>query len=95
MPTFGFKPNPKAQVGLKFAELFGKDYKPEVRGARLTKAECTARGIRCGFRDGLFHAELSVDGVVLAEASHPDWRKAYKLLTLEVEKLYADGAALA
>ena len=95
MVGFGFKPNPKAQVGLKFTELFGKDYKPEVRGTRLTKAECTERGIRCGSRDGLFHAELVVEGEVLAEASHPDWRKAYKALVLEVEKLFAEGVALA
>lgn len=95
MVGFGFKPNPKAQVGLKFAELFGKDYKPEVRGSRLTQAECRERGIRCGHRDGLFHAELLVEDEVIASASHPDWRKAYKALVLEVEKLFADGVALA
>lgn len=95
MVGFGFKPNPKAQVGLKFAELFGKEYKPEVRGGRITQAAARERGLRCGTRDGLYLAELLVEGEVIAAASHPDWRKAYKALVLEVEKLFADGVALA
>lgn len=90
-----FKPNPKAQVTLKFRELFGRDHKPEVRGSRMTPAECKLHGVHCGTRDGIYYTELFVDGEQVARASHRDWRKAYKLLALEVEKLYADGTAFA
>ena len=90
-----FKPNPKAQVELKFRELFGKTGKLQIVGSRLSPAECKAGGFRCTTRDGLYVVELFVDGQQLAQASHRDWRSAYKLLKLEVEKLFADGAALA
>lgn len=95
MVGFGFKPNPKAQVSLKFAELFGKEFRPEVRGGRITQAKARELGYYCGTRDGLFLAELLLEGEVIAAATHPDWRKAYKLLKLEVEKLYAEGTTLA
>lgn len=86
-----FKPNPKAQVELKFRELFGRDHKPTVTGSRLSTAEARRRGMRCTTRDGLYVTELFVDGTLLATAAHADWRKSYKTLKLEVEKLFADG----
>ncbi|HAN16501.1 MAG TPA: hypothetical protein DCP73_13270 [Chloroflexi bacterium] len=86
-----FKPNPKAQVELKFRELFGRDHKPVVTGSRLTLEEARRRGVRCLTRDGIYFTELFVNGTQLATAAHADWRKAYKLLKLEVEKLFADG----
>lgn len=85
-----FKPNPKAQVTLKFNELFGKEYKPVVRGERLTDAVCKTRG----YPRDTYVTELLVEGAVVATARSLDWRKAYKLLKIEVEKLYADGLSL-
>lgn len=89
-----FKPDPKKQVVLKFAELFGTDYKPTVTGRRLTPAECKEQSYRCTTRDGLYLTELAVGGETLAIAVDRDWRKSYKALKLEVEKLFADGVSL-
>ena len=91
---FGFKPNPKAAVELKFRELFGPDHKPVVTGVRLTPAQCKDRGLRCTTRDGLYLTELAVAGESLCTAADRDWRRAYKALAREVEKLFADGVAL-
>jgi hypothetical protein len=85
-----FKPNPKAQVTLKFVELFGKEYKPTVKGARLTAVECKSHG----YPRDTYLTEIVVDGQTIATGRSIDWRKAYKLLKLEVEKLYADGLSL-
>ena len=85
-----FKPAPKAQVSVKFRELFGADVAHEVRGLRLDPRVAK----RMGFPSDTFYAELLVEGEVLASARSRDWRKAYKLLKLEVEKLYADGGLL-
>lgn len=90
-----FKPNPKAQVELKFRELFGREYKPVVRGTRLTPDDCRRRGLRCTTRDGLYFVELVVDSEVVATSTDRDWRRAYKSLKLEVEKLFADGTSFA
>lgn len=80
-----FKPDPKKQVSLKFLELFGTDHGPvEVRGTRIK-----------GRFGGEYLTEISVGDAVVARARHRDWRRSYKLLALEVEKLYADGVALA
>jgi len=85
-----FKPNPKAQVTLKFQELFGKATKHTVTGVRLSPLQCKAQG----FPIDTYFTELRVGDTVLATARARDWRKAYKLLKLEVEKLYADGAPI-
>ena len=77
-----FKPNPKKQVELKFVELFGRDYKVKVEGAR-------AAG-----RTGRYSTHLIVNGETVASAMHADWRMAYKLLKLEVEKLFSEGVQL-
>lgn len=92
--SFGFKPNPKAAVELKFRELFGRDLKTQVTGVRLTPVQCRQQGIPCGSRDGMYHAELYAEGELLAATNHRDWRRAYKALKAEVEKLYADGTSL-
>ncbi|NBW12924.1 MAG: hypothetical protein EBR82_33355 [Caulobacteraceae bacterium] len=77
--SFGFKPNPKAQVELKFRELFGREFKCSVTGARDGRTYRTA---------------VAVEGEVIATASHSDWRKSYKMLALEIEKLFSEGVAL-
>jgi len=74
-------PNPKTQVTNKFNELFGEDISFEVVGRR------SLTGRR-------YHTLVLVDGAVVATAEHSDWRKSYKLLKIEVEKLYADGLSL-
>ena len=79
-----FKPTAKAQVENKFRELFGKEIPFKVSGQRV-------------FVNGKpthYLSELIVEGNIAAEAKHSDWRKSYKLLQLEVEKLYADGLSL-
>lgn len=91
---YDFKPNPKAQVEIKFRELFGGEHRVEVRGKRVTAEEAKRSGVKCLSRDGTYASELIVDGESIAQASHSDWRKSYKLLKAEVEKLYADGTAL-
>lgn len=82
-----FKPNPKAQVELKFIELFGnkRDYK--LTGWRPTPSECSLHGLP----NGVYVVELFSDGKNIARASHRDWRAAYRLLQREVEKLYSEG----
>lgn len=89
-----FKPNPKKQVELKFTELFGRTHAVSVRGTRLSPDECRRLGLRCTSRDGLYLAELLVDGELSASATNRDWRLAYKGLKFEVEKMYADGASV-
>lgn len=79
-----FKPTAKAQVENKFKELFGKDIQFQVTGQRLFT----------NGRPSYFLSELVVDGNTVAAARNHDWRQSYKLLKLEVEKLYADGLAL-
>lgn len=75
-----FKPDPKKQVVLKFAELFGREAKPLVTGYRKA--------------DGSYLTEVTVDDVIVATASHRDWRKAYALLKVEVENLFIEGTSL-
>lgn len=81
-----FKPNPKAQVQLKFAELFGSEHSVEVRGSRIGRD-----GRPCSDQ---YLTQVVVDGNLVAYASHKNWRESYKMLLIEVEKLYADGLAL-
>ena len=74
-------PNPKTQVANKFNELFGEEISFEVIGRR------SANGRR-------YLTLVLVDGAAVATAEHADWRKSYKMLKIEVEKLYADGLSL-
>lgn len=74
-------PNPKMQVANKFNELFGEDIPFEVVGRR------SANGRR-------YLTLVLVEGATVAAAEHSDWRKSYKMLKIEVEKLYADGLSL-
>jgi hypothetical protein len=81
-----FKPNPKAQVELKFRELFGQGSKVKVLGERMRSQSGLAAH---------YVSTLTVDGRTVATASHADWRKSYGLLKLEVERLHADGVVIA
>jgi hypothetical protein len=72
--SFSFKPNPKQQVINKASRLFGKTSKIEVTGSRTTPQS--------------YHVECNVNGQFLASANHKNWRKAYNLLVIEVERAY-------
>lgn len=93
--TTMFKPNPKKQVELTFQRLFGRTHKIEILGERMTPEECARNGYRCTSKEGLYVTELVVDGHTQATAIDRDWRRAYKALCIEVEKLYADGTIFA
>ena len=68
-----FKANPRQLVIDKAISLFGKDAKVRVIGKR---GERGVYNIDCYMNDLQTHAQ------------HRDWRKAYKLLAIEVEKLF-------
>lgn len=74
-------PDPKTQVANKFNELFGDEIPFEIVGRRSTSGR-------------RYLTYVLVDGAVVATAEHADWRKSYKMLKIEVEKLYADGLSL-
>lgn len=73
-----FKPDVKKQVFLKFRELFGTKYEPVIEGTRTSPSK-------------LYYVTLRIGPTLVADALHRDWRKAYKLLKGEVEKLYVEG----
>lgn len=89
-----FKPNPKKQVELKFTELFGRNLKPRVEGRRLSPEEATRMGLKCLSRDGLYLSELYLNDEVVAFAAEREWRRSYKMLKLEVEKLFTESTSL-
>ncbi len=84
MPIYGFKPNPKQLVINKARNLFGRDAKVEVTGTRPSPLDAKQLGIP----DGVYYVECFVNGEHIASAHTRNWRKAYNLLTVEVEKVY-------
>jgi len=85
-----FKPNVKKQVEIKFNSLFGKEKKPIVNGHRMDPKDAKNRN----WPGDTYYVELAVDDTVLCTARSRDWRKAYKILSLEVEKMYVEGRSL-
>jgi hypothetical protein len=75
-----FKSAPKAQVEAKFVELFGRTKVAEVNGSRVMLPN--------GYHD-TFVSTVTVDGLVIASAQNPNWRRSYMQLKLEVVKLYS------
>jgi hypothetical protein len=73
------KVSPKQAVANKVREFFGDGRTVEVHGWRPK-----------GPFGGHFYTEARFGDQTIARAHHRDWRAAYKLLILEVEKLYAD-----
>jgi hypothetical protein len=84
MTFYGFKPNPKQQVVDKAGRLFGREANVDVTGARQSPLDCK----RMSLPTGSYYVECTVDGKLIATAHSKDWRKAYKLLVIEVEKAY-------
>ena len=78
--------NPKTRAENKFLELFGDKISFVVTGHR----EHLGRPIP----KGGYKTQLIVDDSVVAEALDRDWRRSYKKLSFEIEKLYIEGIAL-
>lgn len=87
MPIYGFKPNPKQLVINKAKRLFGNDAKVEVTGTRPSPLDCKRYGIPAG----VYYVECFVNGDHIASAHTKNWRKAYNLLVVEVEKVYENA----
>lgn len=79
-----FKTNPKQLVVNKCHQLYGKQVKVLVQGRRPTHSECHESHVPTG----TYAVGVSVNGMPIAAAHHHNWRRAYKLLTIEVEKTY-------
>lgn len=81
---YSFKVNPKQRVVDKAKALFGRAARVNVTGKRLSPLECKGLGIP----SGSYLVTCQVNGVEIAEANLRDWRKAYGLLVIEVEKAF-------
>lgn len=81
---YSFKPNPKQLVVNKAKNLFGRDAKVNVTGSRPTVEDCT----RLGVSSGTYFVECFVNGTSVARADAKNWRKAYGLLVVAVERAY-------
>lgn len=86
MSFYAFKPNPKQLAFNKAKHLFGNDAKVDVTGTRPGPLDCK----RYGIPTGVYYVECVVNGELIASAHTKNWRKAYGLLTIEVEKAYED-----
>ncbi len=86
---YGFKPNPKQLVVNKASTLFGEcgKLKVTITGTRPTSLDCVKYGIPVGS----YHVECFVGGKFIASAHTKNWRKAYNLLVVEVEKAYENS----
>jgi hypothetical protein len=84
---YAFKPNPKQLVTNKAHSLWGRSAKVEVNGTRPNPAECT----RLGIPVGCYYVECHVNGSIHGRASSKDWRKAYNLLVIELEKFFENS----
>ena len=82
--SFGFKPNAKQLVTNKLTNLYGKTHKFDVVGMRMTDEQAKELGVP----RNRYYVKAFVDGVMVGETFHQDWRKAYKLLVVEVEKTW-------
>lgn len=81
---YGFKANPKRLVEDKAHRLFGRDAKVAVTGARPAPPEAKRLNVPVGH----YLVDVCIDGQFIAAAHARDWRKAYGLLVIEVEKAY-------
>jgi len=81
---YAFKINPKQLVVDKAKNLFGKTVKVSVTGRRPSGDECKALCIPVG----TYLVDCLVDSKPIARANAKNWRTAYKLLVIEVEKAF-------
>ena len=87
MPIYGFKPNPKQLVLNKAKRLFGNDAKVDITGTRPSPLDCK----RMSLPQGVYYVECFVNEQLIATAKSRDWRKAYNLLVVELEKAYEEA----
>jgi hypothetical protein len=81
---YGFRPNPKQRVVNKVKQLFGRDTKVGVSGERPSPLDCARMGISAG----TYNVTCVINGIQVLTANARNWRKAYDLLVIEVEKFY-------
>ncbi len=81
---YAFKTNPKQLVVDKAKNLFGKQIKVNVSGRRPDIAECKDMFVPVG----TYFVICTVDSKQIATANAKNWRTAYKLLVIEVEKAF-------
>lgn len=81
---YSFKESPKQLAERKASQLFGMNATIKVLGGRLSPLECK----NAGKPVDSYLVECFVNEKLVAQANSRDWRKAYKLLVLEVEKAY-------
>lgn len=84
MPFYGFKPNPRQLVINKAKNLFGREAKVRVTGTRPSPLDAKQLNIPAG----VYYVECFVNGDFIAMAHTKNWRKAYNLLVIEIEKAY-------
>lgn len=71
-----------------------KSYSPKGRVANIAdivypNAIIEVRGVRIkGVRGGNFIAEVNINNNTVVRAQHKDWRKAYKMLEIELSKRF-------
>lgn len=81
---YGFKPNPKQLVFNKAKNLFGRDAKVQITGTRPSPLDVKQLDIP----KGCYYVECFINGNFIAKANDRNWRKAYNLLVIELEKAY-------
>lgn len=81
---YAFKPNPKQLAYDKAKKLFGLDARVKVTGTRPTPLDCK----RMSIPQGTYYVECFVNDKCTATAFTKNWRKAYGLLVIELEKAY-------
>lgn len=84
MPIYGFKPNPKQLVVNKAKSLFGRDAKVVVTGTRL-KADAAKE---LSLPNDSYFVQCHINGELRGTAHTKNWRKAYNLLVIEIEKAF-------
>ena len=84
---YGFKINPKQQVVNKAKQLFGRDSKVVVSGTRPSPLDCKQLGIPAGN----YYVDCTINNMHIASANAKDWRKAYLLLRVAVEKNFENN----
>lgn len=84
MTAYGFKPNPKQLVYNKVKALYGRECSVVINGSRPSPLDAK----KLTLPTGTYYVEVFVNGQFIACTHHSDWRKAYKLLVVEVEKAY-------
>lgn len=82
---YGFKADAKTLVDLTVQKLYGRKIKFKVTGHRASESD-----LQTSVPRGHYVAQLHIEGRFVAQATDRDWRKSYKLLKIEVERVHAE-----